>query len=126
MDIIQSDIIGPLLTLAQDPIPNIRFNVAKCLEVLGTSYSTEGSGRAFVVQRIIPALEQQKTDSDADVRYFATRALQKTAEKAWCVSFESCVFPFAYYVRRYKDRRGIGLNFHDIGCRRHVYWNEST
>ena len=75
-DIIRSDVIDPLQTLAADPIPNIRFNVAKSLEVLGTSYGTAGAELAST--RVIPLLEQQKNDSDADVRYFATRALQKT------------------------------------------------
>lgn len=35
-------------------------------------------GRAFVRDWIKPTLERQMTDTDADVRYFASRALQKT------------------------------------------------
>lgn len=75
--IVQAEIIGPLLQLAEDPIPNIRFNVAKSLEILATTYGNTTEGREFVRQSIVPVLEQQKTDPDADVRYFATRALQK-------------------------------------------------
>ena len=75
--IVQAEIIGPLLQLAEDPIPNIRFNVAKSLEVLAITYGNTAEGREFVRQSIIPALEQQKTDPDADVRYFAARAFQK-------------------------------------------------
>ncbi|EIN13734.1 Ser/Thr protein phosphatase 2A regulatory subunit A [Punctularia strigosozonata HHB-11173 SS5] len=74
-DIILSDIIDPLSQLAADPIPNIRFNVAKCLEVVGTSYGPDGAELAQT--RVKPLLEQQKNDTDADVRYFAARALQK-------------------------------------------------
>ncbi|KAG1757558.1 ARM repeat-containing protein [Suillus lakei] len=77
--IVQAEIIGPLLQLAEDPIPNIRFNVAKSLEILATTYGNTTEGREFVRQSIIPVLEQQKTDSDADVRYFAARALQKAS-----------------------------------------------
>ncbi|KAJ6575125.1 armadillo-type protein [Mycena capillaripes] len=77
LDIIRSDIIDPLLQLASDAIPNIRFNVAKSLEVLAITYGVTPAGHEFVQTRIVPALEQQKNDQDADVRYFAARALQK-------------------------------------------------
>jgi serine/threonine-protein phosphatase 2A regulatory subunit A len=77
LDIVISEIIEPLLHLAKDGIPNIRFNVAKSLEVLASTFGTSREGSDFVRQKIVPALEQQKNDQDADVRYFATRALQK-------------------------------------------------
>ncbi|KAG2072660.1 ARM repeat-containing protein [Suillus decipiens] len=77
--IVQAEIIGPLLQLAEDPIPNIRFNVAKSLEILATTYGNTAEGREFVRKSIVPVLEQQKTDSDADVRYFAARAFQKAS-----------------------------------------------
>ncbi|KAG6857573.1 hypothetical protein H0H87_000172 [Tephrocybe sp. NHM501043] len=77
LDIVRADIIGPLLLLANDPIPNIRFNVAKSLEVLAITFNTTKEGHDFIEQQVIPALDQQKNDQDADVRYFATRALQK-------------------------------------------------
>lgn len=75
----RSDIIGPLLELAKDPIPNIRFNVGKALEVVAETFSGTPEGRALVRERVIPALQVQKNDPDVDVRYFATRALQKAA-----------------------------------------------
>jgi hypothetical protein len=43
--------------------------------MLGSSFGTEVSDLAK--QRLLPALEQQKADQDADVRYFAGRAHQK-------------------------------------------------
>ena len=70
------DIIDPLLQLAADPIPNIRFNVSKSLEVIATTFGRSPEGFEIVQQRIVPTLEQQKNDQDADVRYFASRALQ--------------------------------------------------
>lgn len=77
IEIIQSDILEPLLVLAADPIPNIRFNVAKALEVIVETYSKTPEGLEVVKAKIIPTLEQMKNDSDADVRYYATRGLQK-------------------------------------------------
>lgn len=44
--------------------------------MLGTAFGPEG--QTLAQQRIVPMLEQQKTDQDADVRYYATRGLQKT------------------------------------------------
>lgn len=77
IDIVSGDILGTLLQLAQDPIPNIRFNVAKSLEVLASTFGDGQEGRQLIRQRIAPVLEGQKNDSDADVRYFASKALQK-------------------------------------------------
>ncbi|KAI6162199.1 armadillo-type protein [Pisolithus thermaeus] len=77
LPIIQSEIISPLLQLAADPIPNIRFNVSKALEILATTLSSTAEGQEFIKQKVVPALEQQKNDADADVRYFSVRALQK-------------------------------------------------
>jgi serine/threonine-protein phosphatase 2A regulatory subunit A len=77
LEIIRADIIGPLLQLSQDHIPNIRFNVAKSLEAMAVAFNPTPEGRQFIEEFILPALEQQKNDADADVRFFATRALQK-------------------------------------------------
>ncbi|CAK5264407.1 unnamed protein product [Mycena citricolor] len=77
LEIVQSDIIDSLVSLASDPIPNIRFNVSKCLETLALTFGPTPGGSDFVRARIVPVLEHQKNDSDADVRYFAARALQK-------------------------------------------------
>jgi serine/threonine-protein phosphatase 2A regulatory subunit A len=76
---VASDIIDPLLHLSTDAIPNIRFNVAKSLEVLAVTFGSTPEGKEFVRKRIIPVLEQQKADQDTDVRYFAVRALQRAA-----------------------------------------------
>jgi serine/threonine-protein phosphatase 2A regulatory subunit A len=78
LEIVRSDVIGALLELSKDPIPNIRFNVAKALEVMASSFGDSPEGRIFVQDWIAPTLERQQNDQDADVRYFANRALQKT------------------------------------------------
>lgn len=85
--------------LVEDPIPNIRFNVAKSFGVLlgvlrnlpadgnplpkseeNAPASTESSGNPSppaleVIQNsIIPALEKLQADDDTDVRFFASQA----------------------------------------------------
>jgi len=77
-EIIQQDVIDRLLDLADDPIPNIKFNVAKSLEALATTYGGTPQGKQLIQARILPKLEMQKNDGDADVRYFAARAIQNT------------------------------------------------
>jgi serine/threonine-protein phosphatase 2A regulatory subunit A len=47
------------------------------LEVLAVTFGTSPANHDFVQQRIIPVLDQQKNDQDADVRYFAARAHQR-------------------------------------------------
>ncbi|TEB35039.1 ARM repeat-containing protein [Coprinellus micaceus] len=82
LEIIRSEIIQPLVELSKDPIPNIRFNVAKAFEVIGTTLNKTPEDQRFVQEWIVPALERQKNDADADVRYYATRALQKSLTPA--------------------------------------------
>jgi len=79
--------------LVADPIPNIRFNVAKSYAVLidilrrlpesGTIAELEASsataapspkGEDLINEQILPNLEKLKDDEDVDVRYFATIA----------------------------------------------------
>ena len=80
--------------LVSDPIPNIRFNVAKSYAVLidtlrrlpaeGTLQQLEESGAGaaqpaakgleLVNSHILPNLEKLQSDEDVDVRYFATIA----------------------------------------------------
>ncbi|KAL1973741.1 hypothetical protein VTN31DRAFT_5301 [Thermomyces dupontii] len=93
LNIIENSILPMLEGLATDPIPNIRFNVAKSYSVLintlrrlpaeGTLQDLEKSGgtapasrrgQELIQQRIIPQLEKLQEDEDADVRYFATNA----------------------------------------------------
>ncbi|KAH9982789.1 ARM repeat-containing protein [Lactifluus volemus] len=78
LDIICDEIIDALLHLANDPIPNIRFNVARSLEVIATTYGERPEGTELARQKIVPVLEDLKADQDADVRYFATLASQRT------------------------------------------------
>lgn len=80
VEVIRDSVLPAMLQLAADPIPNIKFNVAKCLEKLASSLAASGSpeGHEVAQRTIVPALENLRNDKDADVRYFSTRALEKT------------------------------------------------
>jgi serine/threonine-protein phosphatase 2A regulatory subunit A len=53
-----------------DPVPNIRFNVAKTLKNLAPKLES-----GIVGQQIKPALATLKADVDGDVKYYAGDAL---------------------------------------------------
>jgi len=68
--IIRDTVLDAALALSTDPIPNIRFNVAKCLETLAVQCTNDAEGQDIVHRRIVPALKKlQEEDTDADVRY---------------------------------------------------------
>ena len=63
-----------MTALVSDRIPNIRFNVAKALEVLSSAVAGQAGGKEIVVESILPSLEKLRADPDADVRFFAEKA----------------------------------------------------
>lgn len=84
------DLFLPCLErLAGDPIPNVRFNVAKTLEAIvpvllaamtATTAMTAGAmapplASQVIRDQILPTLQQLQRDADVDVHDFATRAL---------------------------------------------------
>lgn len=97
LEVIQENILPVIGQLVEDPIPNIRFNVAKSygalLDVLRSLpadgsplangeialLGTEPSPAALeVIQKdIMPALEKLQADEDIDVRYFSSQAAGK-------------------------------------------------
>ena len=87
--------------LVSDPIPNIRFNVAKSYQVLietlrklpaegtiqdaeesGSTPAPSSKGQDLISTQILPNLEKLQQDDDADVRYFATTAAGGTTAAA--------------------------------------------
>lgn len=82
LDVIKSSVLPVVVNLVTDRIPNIRFNVAKALGTLSVTLSlpsdgsTAGGGRQLVAESIVPQLEKLSNDPDADVRFFAERALE--------------------------------------------------
>jgi len=68
VQIIRDTVLDAALALANDPIPNIRFNVAKCLETLGMTLAASPEGQDLLHHTVLPALQKLQDDSDADVR----------------------------------------------------------
>ena len=95
LPVIASAVLPILKQLVNDPIPNIRFNVAKSYAVLvdtlkqlpeqgtvlalqkaGTPGQGCPKGQELITKSILPNLEKLQQDDDVDVRYFATTAAQ--------------------------------------------------
>lgn len=72
---IESKVLPAVHGLVNDPIPNIRFNVAKCLEALVPVVKGGQALQGPVADKLKPMLGQLEQDSDADVRFYASRAL---------------------------------------------------
>jgi len=79
-EVIRENVLGTVLSLVDDPIPNIRFNVAKALEVLAITLANTPDGKELAHSRIVPALQRLRSDADPDVRYFAGRAFEKAVQ----------------------------------------------
>jgi len=79
-EVIRESVLGTVLSLVSDPIPNIRFNVAKALEVLATTLAASSDGKELAHTRIVPAVQTLKNDTDPDVRFFAGKALEKAVQ----------------------------------------------
>ena len=101
LPVLARSVLPILNSLVADPIPNIRFNVAKSYAVLidifkrlpadsnpnatilqieKESGQESGSekGEKLIKEEVMPPLEKLMQDDDVDVRFFAT-----TAAKAW-------------------------------------------
>jgi serine/threonine-protein phosphatase 2A regulatory subunit A len=59
-----------VLSMAADPVPNIRFNVSKTLATLAPRL-----GGGAIEGQIRPALNSLIDDPDRDVRYFTRKAI---------------------------------------------------
>ena len=77
---ITSSVLPAVLPMAGDAIPNIRFNVAKAFGVLSRVLAPAPEGARVVRESIIPALQRLTEDRDADVRYYAQRALETATQ----------------------------------------------
>eukprot|EP00698_Gefionella_okellyi_P022941 TRINITY_DN7702_c0_g1_i1.p1 TRINITY_DN7702_c0_g1~~TRINITY_DN7702_c0_g1_i1.p1 ORF type:complete len:580 (+),score=173.37 TRINITY_DN7702_c0_g1_i1:126-1865(+) len=70
-EVVQSTLLPLILRLANDPVPNIRFNVAKTLKVVIARVDA-----LITARQIKPVLQTMSGDSDRDVSYYAVQALQ--------------------------------------------------
>jgi serine/threonine-protein phosphatase 2A regulatory subunit A len=74
-DVVGADCIKRLFlptikTLSADPVANVRFNVAKTLQKISPFLDS-----ALIDAEVKPILDQLNTDSDVDVKYFASEAI---------------------------------------------------
>ena len=60
-----------LIKLGRDPVPNIKFNVAKAIEKLYSKFSNSNKMQASDVLD-----EMSKDERDFDVKYYAEKALK--------------------------------------------------
>ncbi|KAJ2743734.1 protein phosphatase 2A structural subunit [Coemansia sp. BCRC 34301] len=75
-EIVRDLILPSLEGLVNDPIPNIRFNVAKSMEPLTEALRRSPDTAPLEASIIRPTLARLEEDSDPDVRFFAHRSLQ--------------------------------------------------
>jgi len=73
-EVIRDYILPTVNNLVTDPIPNIRFNVAKSYEVLIPVLKQSQETGILLDTQVKPALDKLKEDMDGDVKYFAERA----------------------------------------------------
>lgn len=73
-DVLKDSIVPTITILGKDPIPNIRFNVAKSLETMIPVLRKQNLS-PLIDEIVKPLLVKMKDDTDADVRYFALKAL---------------------------------------------------
>jgi serine/threonine-protein phosphatase 2A regulatory subunit A len=73
--IIKDYVLPTVISLSEDPIPNIRFNVAKALETLTPSLKQDANTVDLIESTVVPSLQKLTNDKDVDVRFFASRAL---------------------------------------------------
>ncbi|KAF9182602.1 hypothetical protein BGZ51_004655 [Haplosporangium sp. Z 767] len=74
-EVIRDYILPTVINLVSDPIPNIRFNVAKSIEAIIPVLMQNPDTKLLVEQQLKPGLVKLSEDTDNDVRFFAQKAL---------------------------------------------------
>ena len=69
-DITTKHMLPTVLRMAGDPVANVRFNVAKSLQKIGSILDN-----STLKTEVKPILEKLTQDQDVDVKYFAQEAL---------------------------------------------------
>jgi len=70
-DALNKGLVEVLLSLAEDPVPNIRFNVSKCIEIF---YPKMTPGSKIKCES---AIKKLCNDTDFDSKFFAKKCLEK-------------------------------------------------
>lgn len=82
LDAVTDQVLPFVKHLADDAVPNIRFNVAKSYTVIVEALVTKQKQKylSLIQGTILPCLEKMTKDDDTDVRYFAQQSLNKCNE----------------------------------------------
>ena len=75
-DAIRDHMVPLAVALASDPIPNVKFNVAKTISIM-IPLLKKSNLQSVLNDKVKPALSKLHDDSDIDVRYFAGVALSQ-------------------------------------------------
>lgn len=73
-DVIRDQMIPLAATLAADPIPNIRFNVAKAIGFM-VPLLKKSNLQVVLEDSVRPTLTKMLEDTDVDVRFYAQQSL---------------------------------------------------
>lgn len=65
--------LATVVGLGSDPVPNVKFNVAKTLMRIG-----QWLDQSTIQQHVKPVLEKLRHDPDSDVQFFALEAIEST------------------------------------------------
>lgn len=83
VDVIKNSIVPFLDGMVGDPIPNIRFTVARSYESVSllarakaAAEEERSAAESMISDIILPSLEKLKTDEDVDVRFYADKSLK--------------------------------------------------
>ncbi|CCE65408.1 hypothetical protein TPHA_0L00520 [Tetrapisispora phaffii CBS 4417] len=81
MDPLKKEILPFIISLAQDEVPNIRFNVAKGLAEIATSLiKRDSKNKKLIKEELLPVLENLVQDEDVDVNYFSEQSYNSCKE----------------------------------------------
>lgn len=69
-EMVSTRVLGQLEEVQNDPIANVRLNIAKALGQLKDLFTEDAK-----VKRVVPMLERYSKDTDRDVSFFAKAAL---------------------------------------------------
>ncbi|KAJ3335242.1 hypothetical protein HDU91_002272 [Kappamyces sp. JEL0680] len=124
-DVIREQIIPLTTTLAADPIPNIRFNVAKSLSVMIPLLKKSSTD---LNDKVKPILNKLSEDPDMDVRYYAQNALSLKfiiltnssfmAHEATCLKLYEIYSDFAMKNPFYTAEMPIRAELFDVAINR--------
>lgn len=69
-EVIHSSMLPLVIKMSEDPVPNIRFNVAKTLGILAKNLDAN-----TIQTKVKPTLTKLYEDADRDVKFYASQAL---------------------------------------------------